>query len=218
MEAVTGTQAKAADRYAIDVLGIPSLELMENASREIKDYLLEGYKDSSILIVSGTGNNGADGICIANLIIKDQSFTQSPRILITGSIERASWEFLYQLSELKRLGGSFEFIKDDPLPKADVLIDAVFGIGLKGNLREDKAKLLSMLDNNKYPHVVAVDVPSGINSDSGELTGAGIHADTTITFGRMKTGLLTKEGKEYAGNVLVKDIGIPGECYSLVRS
>ena len=69
-----------------------------------------------------------------------------------------------------------------------------------------------------YPHVVAVDVPSGINSDTGELMGAGIHANTTVTFGRSKTGLITGEGKEFAGNVIVENIGIPDEAYDHVLS
>ena len=93
------------------------------------------------------------------------------------------------------------------------IVDAVFGIGLKSVLRDDKASLLNAADNAGFKHVIAVDMPSGINSDSGELMGAGIHASATITFGRMKTGLAKGEGPGYAGEVLVKDIGIPEEAY-----
>ena len=211
---ITGTQAKAADRYAIDVMGIPSLTLMENASREVASYIEEHFISEKILILCGTGNNGADGICIANILNRNKRISTAPAVVITGNLEHASWEFLYQLSEYKKAGSTPVFAKDNDLFSGyDVLVDAVFGIGLKSVLRDDKASLLNAADNAGFKHVIAVDMPSGINSDSGELMGAGIHASATITFGRMKTGLAKGEGPGYAGEVLVKDIGIPEEAY-----
>jgi len=216
---ITGTEAKLADTYAIETMGIPSLELMENASREVTEYLAANFTDSSVLILSGTGNNGADGICVARQILNDDRFTFNPTVLITGNIEHASWEFLHQLSEYKRAGGIFSMAASDlRLPQADVLVDAVFGIGLKTLLREERAWVLRTADSMNYKNVIAVDVPSGINSDTGILMGAGIHATATITFGRMKSGLTKALGKEYAGEVFVKDIGIPDEAYDHVLS
>ncbi|MBR1796855.1 MAG: NAD(P)H-hydrate epimerase [Clostridiales bacterium] len=214
---ITGTQAKAADIYAIETLGIPSLTLMENASREVMEYLASNYASASILILCGTGNNGADGVCIANLILNDKRFALKPTVLILGSIERASWEFLHQLSQLRRSGGNFRILTPgDSMPEAEVLVDAIFGIGLRSELRESRAAVLGAVDAMSYRHVIAVDIPSGINSDTGELMGAGIHANTTITFGCMKTGLVNEAGKEYAGEVIVKDIGIPQIAYTSV--
>ena len=211
---ITGTQAKAADRYAIDVMGIPSLTLMENASREVASYIEEHFISEKILILCGTVNNGADGICIANILNRNKRISTAPAVVITGNLEHASWEFLYQLSEYKKAGSTPVFAKGNDLFSGyDVLVDAVFGIGLKSVLRDDKASLLNAADNAGFKHVIAVDMPSGINSDSGELMGAGIHASATITFGRMKTGLAKGEGPGYAGEVLVKDIGIPEEAY-----
>ena len=211
---ITGTQAKAADRYTIDVMGIPSLTLMENASREVATYIEVNYASEKILILCGTGNNGADGICIANILNADGKMKYPPVVVITGNLEHASWEFLHQLSEYKKAGFNPVFAYDNDLFKGfDVLVDAVFGIGLKSALREDKAALLKTADSAGFKHVIAVDMPSGINSDSGELMGAGIHASTTITFGKMKTGLAEGSGPEYAGEVIVRDIGIPEEAY-----
>ena len=210
---ITGTQAKAADRYAIDVLGIPSLTLMENASREVASYIEEHFTDEKILILCGTGNNGADGICVANILNADKKISTAPTVVITGSLEHASWEFLHQLSEYKKAGFTPLFARSFDFQGFDVLVDAVFGIGLKSALREDKAQLLREADKAGFKHVIAVDIPSGINSDSGELTGAGIHATVTITFGKMKTGLANGDGPEYAGEVTVRDIGIPEEAY-----
>ena len=217
--AITGTASKKADRYAIDVLGIPSLTLMETASSKVASYIISNFSSSSVLVLSGTGNNGADGICIARLLSENSSFTGTVQAVVAGNLEHASWEFLHQLAEYKKIGGTISYYRNgDTLPSSDVLIDAVFGIGLLSQLREDKKELLSKADNIHYPHVVAVDIPSGINSDNGELMGAGIHAHTTVTFGRSKTGLITGEGKSYAGDVIVEDIGIPDEAYEHVLS
>ena len=218
MNAITGTQAKLADRYAIDTLGIPSLTLMENASREVATYIEEHFAGKRILVLSGTGNNGADGICIANILIAGGKFIDPPAVIVTGNLEHATPEFLYQLSEYEKNGGSAVFAHTPAidLHGYDVLVDAVFGIGLQTELRKDKAELLRAADNAGFAHVIAVDIPSGINSDTGCLMGAGIHASVTVTFGRMKTGLLNSDGPAYAGEVIVKDIGIPEEAYSKV--
>ena len=216
---ITGTQAKSADTYAIGTLGIPSLTLMETASSKVSDFICDNFPSASVLVLSGTGNNGADGICIARQLMENVKFTGRIEVIVAGNVEHGSWEFFHQLSEYKRIKGSLSFHKNrDSLPSADVLVDAVFGIGLLSQLREDKAALLKLADDMHYPHVIAVDVPSGINSDTGELMGAGIHAEHTITFGRNKTGLTAADGKDYAGEVRVEDIGIPDEAYDHVLS
>lgn len=218
-DVITGTVSKKADRYAIDVLGIPSLTLMETASSKVAAHIISNFPTSSVLVLSGTGNNGADGICIARLLTEHNNFTGNVQVVISGNLEHASWEFLNQLSEFKHIGGNITYYKEDTvLPASDVLVDAVFGIGLLTPLREDKAALLSKADALHCPHVIAVDVPSGISSDTGELMGAGIHAEHTITFGRNKTGLINGDGKIYAGEVIVEDIGIPDEAYDHVLS
>ncbi|MBQ2606186.1 MAG: bifunctional ADP-dependent NAD(P)H-hydrate dehydratase/NAD(P)H-hydrate epimerase, partial [Clostridiales bacterium] len=98
----------------------------------------------------------------------------------------------------------------------DVMVDAIYGIGLKGSLREPSRSVLARIRSMNYPHVVAVDIPSGIDSDTGANTGAVIPAEVTITFGRNKTGLVTGEGVKAAGRVIVCDIGIPDEAYDKI--
>lgn len=218
-EVITGTTSKRADRYAIEVLGIPSLTLMENASSKVSEHIVNNFPSSSVLVLAGTGNNGADGVCTARILHNDTRFEGQISVIISGNMEHASWEFLHQLSEYRRYGGTYSFYKEnDPLPYAGVLVDAVFGIGLLTPLRENKASLLNKADSMHYSCVIAVDIPSGINSDTGEIMGAGIHADTTITFGRCKTGLVNGEGKELAGRIITEDIGIPDEAYDNVLS
>lgn len=210
MDTITGTAAKKADRYAMDVMGIPSLTLMQNASSCVAGYIEENYPGKTVLIYAGTGNNGADGVCIAR-ILKDKF---DPAVVITGDLKKASWEFLFQLSEFKKCNGKVLYYEDlEELPYADVMVDAIYGIGLKGSLREPSRSVLARISSMKYPHVVAVDVPSGIDSDTGANTGEAVLAEVTITFGRMKTGLITLQGVKAAGRVIVLDIGIPDEAY-----
>lgn len=208
---VTGTAAKAADRYAIDVLGIPSLKLMENASAHVAEYVAREYPSARVLIACGVGNNGADGLCVARML-KEGGF--DPVAVCCGDLWKATWEFLFQLSACRRAGVRILRAEDLPgsLPEADVIVDAVFGIGLKREVSGSFRDLLALVRGCRCP-VVSVDVPSGINADTGEEMGLSVRADVTFTFGRNKTGLLAGAGKEAAGRVVVCDIGIPEEAY-----
>ena len=210
-EAVTGTIAKAADRYAIDRLGIPSLELMERASTFVAEHIIKNCPGKEVLIICGMGNNGADGICIGR-ILKENGF--NPLVICCGSAGKGTWEFYRQLSDYRRAGGRLLPAADvrEGLPDADVLVDAVFGIGLKREVGGEYYDLIERM-NRHGGLKISVDVPSGINADNGERMGICFAADRTFTFGRNKTGLLTGEGPAASGNVTVCDIGIPDEAY-----
>ena len=231
---ITGTVAKAADRYAIDVLGMPSLELMERASRHVTDYIISSFheeaKDAVIpaVILCSVGNNGADGVCIARQLLDDDKRFHT-HLVICGDPEKASWEFLHQLSEYKRRGGELHFpppvpaagrecSENDPITSffspVRVIVDALFGIGLRRPV-EGNYRALIEAANAATPHplCIAVDVPSGINADDGRCMGTCFHADVTLTFGKSKTGLLVSDGPAAAGEVKVCDIGIPEKVY-----
>ena len=211
---ITGTQAKAADRYAIDVLGIPSLSLMEKASFYIADYVINNHNGAKVLIISGTGNNGADGICIGRML-QENGFL--PVVICCGNIWKATWEFYSQLADFKRLGGKIIPYSENmaDLPDADVLIDAVFGIGLKREVQGSFKTLIEKMNAHRSIKI-SVDIPSGINSDTGDEMGISFKADQTFTFGRNKTGLVTGEGVKEAGKIVVCDIGIPEDVYRKV--
>ena len=208
---VTGTVAKAADRYAIDVMGIPSLTLMERASSFVASYIRDTCPGKDVLIVCGMGNNGADGICIARML-KESGF--DPLVICCGNGWKGTWEYYRQLSEYRRIQGRIlpASQTEDGLPDADVLVDAIFGIGLKREVGGEYGKLIGMM-NRHGGWKISVDVPSGINADSGEKMGICFAADMTFTFGRNKTGLVSGEGAAAAGEVTICDIGIPGEAY-----
>lgn len=225
-DVISGTAAKKADLIAMGELGLDSLTLMETASRTVADYIEQRHSRTDVRVISlcGVGNNGADGICIARLL-KEAGYRTGA--LIVGDLRKASWEFLHQLAMYKRWGGEVSFysageavaLPGDPLAIAEkgdedtVLVDALFGIGLKREIGGDYRSCMAETGSRHFLETVAVDAPSGINTDTGEIMGIALHADTTITFGRNKTGLVCGDGSSYAGNVIVMDIGIPDEAY-----
>lgn len=210
-ECITGTVAKAADRYAMDVMGLKSLALMETASSKIAEYVMKHYPLShKISVLCGVGNNGADGVCASRILLREG---YQPHVYIVGNLEKASWEFLYQLCHFQQAGGAVTMYRPDTLPDDDILIDGIFGIGLHREIAGDYRLFIEEANRHSHGFVLAIDAPSGINTDTGALMGCGIKADATITFGRNKTGLVRGAGRELAGRVLVEDIGIPDEAY-----
>ena len=314
---ITGTVAKAADRYAMDVMGLKSLTLMETASSKIAEYVMKHfplaqkrvdasvtnevkdapaelvslgagvadvngvrdrqkpaarYQDLKISVLCGVGNNGADGVCASRMLLREG---YQPQVYIVGNLEKASWEFLYQLCHFQQAGGTVTMYHPDVdtanagevavmavhpgvnageatvmavhpdvdtanagevaamamhpdsataaddaslfranrLPDDDILIDGIFGIGLHREIAGDYRTFIEEANRRRHGFVLAIDAPSGINTDTGELMGCGIKADVTITFGRNKTGLVCGAGQNFAGRVLVEDIGIPDEAY-----
>ena len=255
---ITGTVAKAADRYAMDVMGLKSLTLMETASCKIAEYVMrhdplnggdsrhpeesiaasrDDGNDSvcpekteskgrtlKISVLCGVGNNGADGVCASRMLLGEG---YQPQVYIVGNLEKASWEFLYQLCHFQQAGGTVTMYHPDSdtaaddastfranrLPDDDILIDGIFGIGLHREIVGDYRTFIEEANRRRHGFVLAIDAPSGINTDTGELMGCGIKADVTITFGRNKTGLVCGAGRNFAGRVLVEDIGIPDEAY-----
>lgn len=211
---ITGTVAKAADRYAMDVMGLKSLALMETASSKIAEYVTKQYlyqREKKISVLCGVGNNGADGVCAARMLLEEG---YQPQVYIVGNMEKASWEFLYQLFYFQQAEGvALSYRAGDVLRDDDILIDAIFGIGLHREIAGDYRLFIEEANRRNHGFVLAIDAPSGINTDTGELMGCGIKADVTITFGRNKTGLVCGTGRNFAGRVLVEDIGVPDEAY-----
>ena len=211
---ITGTVAKAADRYAMDVMGLKSLALMETASSKIAEYVTKQYlyqREKKISVLCGVGNNGADGVCAARMLLEEG---YQPQVYIVGNMEKASWEFLYQLFYFQQAEGvALSYRAGDVLRDDDILIDAIFGIGLHREIAGDYRLFIEEANRRNHGFVLAIDAPSGINTDTGALMGCGIKADVTITFGRNKTGLVCGAGRNFAGRVLVEDIGIPDEAY-----
>ena len=203
---------RAVDRAAVEEYGIPGIVLMENAARGLADQALRMLGDAqnsppTTLIVCGSGNNGGDGYALGrhlhNASVKVVLVQLGePRAGSDAAINRE----ICQKMELP------EIALDDVASNADadLIVDAIFGTGLDRPVRGPAAEAIGWMNATSAP-VLAVDVPSGLDCDTGELLGKTVRADCTVTFVAKKPGLLAATAKEYAGKVVVADIGAPIE-------
>ena len=198
MRTVSVKEMKELDRRTIEEIGIPSLDLMENAGRHVAEEVCAGKK---VAIFCGTGNNGGDGFVAARYLAESGVET---RVYIVGKKARIRGDVRFNL---ERMG--FEAKEIDRVIEldADLIIDAIFGIGLKGELKEPARSIVRNLNKRGIP-IVSVDVPSGLDADTGEVLGEAIRATKTVTMQFAKNGFYINKGPEYVGEVVVVDIGI----------
>ncbi len=210
---LTGAMAKSVDIYTIEKMGIPSVVLMERAAFEVASKTAQIAVDFGravkICAVCGCGNNGADGVAAARILTWQGMAVD---IIIAGDKEHATEEFNIQLDIAVRSGMAVRNLS--AIDEYDIIIDAVFGIGLSREISGSYAGIIDKI-NACSNVVVSVDIPSGVNADTGCVMGTAIHADATVTFGYNKQGLMLYPGKALAGEVTVADIGF---CPEAVRN
>ena len=199
---ITAEQMRHFDSYTINKIGIPSLVLMERAALAVRDEVLNAfplYLDH-VVVVAGSGNNGGDGLDVARLLhIAGVKVT----ILNVGNPDHASAEHqtqekicqYYQIPETTDLG---------ILKQASLIIDAMFGIGIDRPVTGAYADAIDAINHSKAL-VVAIDMPSGINTDTGEVMGTAVKADATVTFAFNKVGLTKGDGAKHAGRIVIAD-------------
>lgn len=203
------------DRVAINRFGIPGLVLMENAALKVVQYIKEIYPDPQrgrVIIFCGKGNNGGDGFVIARHLLR------SGYRCYTWAMDRSSayqGDAAVNYEILLKQGIPVQLVtEDDPaeilkeLGKDDLVIDALLGTGLKREVSHPFAGLIGAINDSPAP-TLAVDIPSGVSADSGEIMGVAVKAEHTVTFAYPKRGLLLYPGASCAGRVVVADIGIP---------
>lgn len=204
VHAITAQEMQKYDRYTIEEVGVPSLVLMERAALSVLEVLGAGNFDlSNVLVMSGLGNNGGDGVAIARLLYQKGVNVD---LLLLGDERRASQSTTAQLKIARNYGLQTQNrVKD--FRQYTLVIDALFGIGLSKPVPVKLADIIKRVNAANLP-VVAVDVPSGLNAATGEIMGSAICATATVTFAYAKTGLLKNEGLKRTGAIYVKDIGI----------
>ena len=218
MERVASAEEmKWCDETTIKEIGIPGLLLMENAggavARLIQD-VLRGLSQKHIAIFCGKGNNGGDGFVIARHLSNSGAFIS---VFLTSSPLELKGDAQVNFSLLKKLASrstppiSIQRTSNAALDNVhgiDCIVDAVFGTGFSGMVKQPLLGLVEWINSKRIP-VFAVDVPSGLNATTGVVENAAVRATHTITFGLRKSGLLLNSGKECSGKVHVVDIGIP---------
>lgn len=201
---VTSQEIKEIEQYTIHEIGIPSLVLMERAALSVSEQIKKRFLGrDKICVVCGKGNNGADGIAIARQLLKTEL---SVVVVVLGNEEKFSEEMKIQISILKNIGGSY--LHQIPQEDFSCFVDAIFGVGLSREIVDESILKAIETINSSDAYIYSVDVPSGICTDNGQIMGRAVKANETITFSYGKVGLYLYPGKEYAGKVQIKEIGL----------
>ncbi|MBP2655768.1 MAG: nnr [Firmicutes bacterium] len=218
MKVATAAEMRGIDNRAINDFGIPRIVLMENAgckvARKVEE-ILGGVQGKTICIFAGKGNNGGDGFVVARHL---ETRGAKVKVLLYGSKEAVAGDAKVNLDILLKTGADIveiNGVRDLDKVKvvaalADCLVDALFGTGFRGEIKDKLAEVVGIISAAGAP-VVAVDIPSGIDADNGAVRGVAVKADHTVTFVLPKPGLLFQPGAAYAGEITVADIGIPQE-------
>ena len=217
---LTREEMRKLDRKAIEEYKIPGIILMENAGRNVAEEVLKMLDDpqqTKVAILCGKGNNGGDGFVIARHlhnhgisvdvflvakisdILKDGDAGTNLQILLNMKIP---------VKEILNIPGVNSILKE--LNNYNILVDALFGTGLSGDVREPFKTLISGVNNLNKP-VVSVDIPSGLDCNTGRVLGTAIKATKTVTFAAAKKGFYLGEGPSCTGIVIVSGISIPRE-------
>lgn len=201
---VTQAEMKQYDRNTIEKLKVPSVVLMERAALVTVEELRK-VKNSTkyrVLIVAGTGNNGGDGLAVGRLLMLEGCEVE---YVLLGNAAKCSVETALQLEILEKYGRK----PYDRIPQGeyDIVIDAVFGVGLSRNVEGIYADAICTM-NRLGAYICSVDIPSGIHADSGQILGCAVKADLTVTYGFTKLGEILYPGAEYCGKIICRQMGI----------
>lgn len=217
MKLATAKQMKEIDRHAIEELGIPGIVLMENAGAGCARTLMETFETEAVdgvVVLCGMGNNGGDGFVVARHLWNNGFPVE---VYLLGKSEKVRGDARLHFDILERMGVPVtEVVNDDDtemleaeLGTTGVIVDALFGTGLDRDVTGRAERAIRAV-NDSPAKVVAVDIPSGLDGDTGRVLGLSVFADLTCTFGLGKIGLVTHPGYLHCGEVVVLDISLPG--------
>jgi len=214
----TRTALRELDRRAVEEFGIPILVLMENAGRAVADAARKmlSQRESPgiaipglnrpILILTGPGNNGGDGLVAARWLHND-GFNVSILLLADRANYKNAAATQLKIIEAMKLPIKTATEADTEI-KADLIIDAIFGTGLTRPIDGLAAKIIHAVNTSNHP-ILAIDIPSGLDADIGEALGVAIRATETVSFCGTKLGFLRPQAKAFTGHVTLADIGAP---------
>ncbi|GAB6138782.1 NAD(P)H-hydrate dehydratase [Halanaerobaculum tunisiense] len=223
MKLVTGKQMAEIDRQSIEEIGIPGVVLMERAGLKVAEAVKEelATTEAKVMIMAGRGNNGGDGFVVARLLAEAGYKVET---VLLGTKDDISGDARVNLDSLVNLGYSVKEVTSEAeitvlksrLSRTDIVVDALLGTGIKGNLRGLFPQLIQLI-NQVATKVVAVDIPSGVEAATGKVKDVAIQAARTVTFGLAKLGLVLYPGANYTGNLEVVEIGLPQRVVESVQ-
>jgi NAD(P)H-hydrate epimerase len=215
MKLVTAAQMRELDRRAIEEVGIPSLVLMENAGRTTYQVLRREFPDlgPEVAVLAGRGNNGGDGFVVARYLA---NAGLPVAVFLLGRRDQVRGDARVNLEILARQGLTVTEVLEEShlnpvvhrLARAGLIVDALLGTGLDKPVEGLLAALIDRVNHLRAP-VLAVDIPTGLSADTGEVLGVALAAEVTVTYGWPKLGQVLPPGRDYAGRLWQVDISIP---------
>lgn len=210
----TAAEISTMDRITISEFGLPGIALMESAGRSIVGAMRRHFGElhnKRVSIFCGKGNNGGDGYVVARYLRKAGSL---PSVYLFAPAEQISGDARTNLDIIERIGipihSPGEWGPGPACQSAHLLVDALLGTGVKGPLKEELAHIVRAMNEHDAP-ITAIDLPTGVETDTGQVAGEAVRASATVTMGALKRGLCFSPGREHAGSVYVADIGFPRE-------
>lgn len=215
MKVLTAAEMREVDRLTTKDCRVPSLRLMENAGKSVAEFIqaqLSDWKRRRVIVLCGKGNNGGDGFVCARYLKK---MGAGVSVYLIGKARDVKGDAFVNLKRWKSMG---KLIVEVPSEKrgflafqnGDLIVDALLGTGIRGPLEGPLAEVVRAVNEHASGCVVvAVDIPSGLNADTGDAPGPVVVADYTVTFTAPKPGLLLGAGPEHAGHLVVREIGSP---------
>jgi len=212
MKTVTVLQMRNIDRRTIQEAKIPGLELMERAGQGAARAALEmlgAVKGKKVIHLCGKGNNGGDGFVVARLLAQKGAV---PKVFLLGKKGQVRGDAKENLMRLLQVGVEVEELTRleelSGLETAHLIVDALLGIGVSGSVQGLIAQIIYRINDSGIP-ILAVDIPSGVNADTGEILGCCVRADRTATMAFPKQGFFFSPGREKVGTLTIVDIGVP---------
>ena len=221
MYIVTGNEMKRIDEETIERF-VPGITLMERAGQRVYERLCADFgpiESRKVSIFLGRGNNAGDGLVVARLLAEAGARVRLDYLHEPKDFSPDAFKNYVKLSNFrknKKISENFLYLADWEekikleLEDSDMIIDSLLGTGISKPVRENYDRAIEIMNSSGLP-IVSIDIPSGVNGDTGEIMGNSVRADVTVTLGLPKAGLLFYPGKSVAGDVAVGDIGIPEE-------
>jgi len=214
MKVATAQEMRSIDAQTIEMVGIPGIVLMENAGQAVTKIVKEILDDGKrVAIFVGRGNNGGDGLVVARYLALS-GFNVTIYLLSEAERFRGDAKTNLQIAQNLQLKIKLLLSQEqlsayrDEIQLCGVIVDSIFGTGLKGAVRGFAAELIAFINSTGKP-IVAVDLPSGLDADTGRAESVCVHATHTVTIGLPKRGLMLYPGADFTGTLTVADIGFP---------
>ena len=223
MKLASPGQMKEIDWISINRYKIPGIILMENAALNVVKAatgMLDGETSKRIAVIAGKGNNGGDAFAAARHLMR----MFSVEIISLAERDNVSGDAKVFLDILENLDAGVRYCTDSRsveeisavIKSSDLIIDGIFGTGIHGEIKGFYKEVITAV-NESGRRVLSIDIPSGINGDTGQICGVAVKAEKTVTFSLPKPGLYQYPGREYSGDIVIADIGIPAEATENVK-